>query len=173
MTLANKITVLRIVTIPVFMIALVQGYTAVAQAIFIFSIFSDAIDGTIARARKERTSLGTFLDPMADKLLLAGAFITLTYLKLVPVWVFIAVLARDCLIVMGWALVYILTHNAKIEPRTLGKITASLQMGYVVIKLFPVLSFGELPVLALMMIANCLSAIDYVWLGNKRLGHLH
>ncbi len=172
MTLANKITVLRIIAVPIFMIAMIQGYVRVAQAIFVFSVLSDAVDGIVARIRGERTPLGTFLDPMADKLLLVAAFVTLTYLRQIPVWVFIAVLSRDCLIVMGWSLVYILTQNSKIEPRALGKTTTALQMAFVIGKLFSVSSVFMTGLLALMLAATVLSAIDYVWVGNQRLGHL-
>jgi cardiolipin synthase len=170
MTLANKITVLRIIAIPLFVIALLEGFLPWARWIFILSIFSDALDGTIARLRGERTPLGSFLDPLADKLLLVAAFITFAYLGWIPIWVFIAVLSRDMLIIMGWSIVYILTGNSKIEPRLLGKFTTALQMMVALCKLVPV----PLPlyhwVLHTMIATTILSACDYVWIGNKRLG---
>src|SRR3989338_4153434 len=128
MTLANKITVLRIIAIPIFIIVLLQGHMTWARVIFILSVFSDALDGALARIRGERTPLGSFLDPLADKLLLMATFIAYTYLGWIPVWIFIAVLSRDLLIIMGWAVVYILTGNSKIQPRPLGKLTTALQM---------------------------------------------
>src|SRR6202163_1184064 len=128
MTLANKITVLRIIAIPILIIALLEHQLGWARAIFILSILSDALDGTIARIRGERTPLGSFLDPMADKLLLLGTFIAYTYLGWIPVWIFITVISRDLIIILGWTVVYILTGNSKIEPRLLGKFTTALQM---------------------------------------------
>lgn len=170
MTLANKITVSRIITIPLFVIALTEGQIRMAQALFIYCVLSDALDGALARLRGERTPLGSFLDPMADKLLLVATFITLTALKLIPVWVFITILSRDLIIVLGWTVVYILTHNAKIEPRPMGKLTTTLQMGVVVTQLFS----APLPLyhwtLHIMVAATILSAIEYVWIGNQRLG---
>jgi cardiolipin synthase len=172
MTLANKITVLRIIAIPFFVIALLYHYILSAQILFVVSVFSDALDGTIARVRGERTPLGTFLDPMADKLLLLSAYITLTYLGEFPLWVFVAVLSRDVLILMGWTLVYVLTSNRKIEPRPLGKVTTFLQMILVVGVLFHFTPVYYQALLHLTIAATLISAIDYVWMGNQRLGML-
>jgi cardiolipin synthase len=172
MTLASKITVLRIIAIPLLIIALFEHRLGWARAIFLLSVFSDALDGSIARLRGERTPLGAFLDPLADKLLLVGTYITFSALGIIPLWVFIAVLSRDLLIVLGWAVVYILTGNSKIQPRPLGKITTALQMALVVATLFPVPLFMYHACLYAMIAATILSAGDYVWLGNKRLGAL-
>src|SRR4051812_48500483 len=101
MTLANKITVGRIITVPLFVIALTEGAIHTAQALFLLCMLSDALDGAIARIRGERTPLGTFLDPLADKLLLVAAYITFTALRQIPIWVFITVISRDFLIIMG------------------------------------------------------------------------
>ena len=170
MTLANKITVLRIIAIPVLIIALLQQHLGWARAIFIFSIFSDALDGTLARIRGERTPLGSFLDPLADKLLLVGTFVAYTYLGWIPVWIFIAVLSRDMLIILGWSVVYILTGNSKIQPRALGKITTALQMAVALSKLINIPINVYHAILYAMITATILSALDYVWIGNKRLG---
>ena len=170
MTLANKITVLRIIAIPLFIIALVEGSMTWARIIFLLSVFSDALDGTIARLRKERTPLGTFLDPLADKLLLFSTFVVYTYLSWIPVWVFIIVVSRDLIIILGWTIVYILTGNSKIEPRMLGKITTALQMGVILTKLVVVPPVFYHGLLHTMIAVTILSAIDYVWIGNKRLG---
>jgi len=170
MTLANKITVLRIIAVPFFVIALIEHYTRTAQLLFVLSVFSDALDGAIARLRGERTPLGTFLDPMADKLLLIAAYITLTYLGRLPLWVFVAVLSRDVLILMGWLLVYVLTNNKKIEPRPIGKVTTVLQMAFMMAVLFDIPGNYLRLLLDIMVAATMISALDYVWDGNLRLG---
>jgi cardiolipin synthase len=170
MTLANKITVLRIIAIPIFIIALVEHSMTWARMIFILSIFSDALDGTLARIRGERTPLGSFLDPMADKLLLLGTFIAYTYLSWIPVWIFITVISRDLIIILGWTVVYILTGNSKIEPRLLGKFTTALQMLVALAKMIDVPSPYYHALLHTMIACTILSACDYVWIGNKRLG---
>ncbi len=170
MTLASKITVLRIIAIPFLAIALIEHRVIYAQIIFCLSIFSDALDGAIARLRGERTPLGAFLDPLADKLLLVVSYIIFSYLNWIPLWVFVAVVSRDLLIILGWTVVYILTGNSRIQPRPLGKITTALQMAVAAARLF---SFGG-PVyhtlLCTMVGATLLSAGDYVWIGNQRLG---
>lgn len=172
MTLASKITVLRIMAIPFFVVAILEGHLGWAKIIFVLSVFSDALDGGIARLRGERTPLGAFLDPLADKLLLVVTYVTFSYINWIPLWVFVAVISRDLLIILGWTVVYILTGNKKIEPRPLGKTTTALQMTVAVGRLFslgnPLYSW----LLSAMMAATLLSAADYVWIGNKRLGAL-
>ena len=172
MTLANKITVLRIIAIPFFIIALLERYTLAAQLLFVLSVFSDALDGAIARLRGERTPLGTFLDPMADKLLLLSAYITLTYLGQIPLWVFVSILSRDVLILMGWLLVYLLTNNRKIEPRPFGKVTTFLQMFLIIGLMFHLPEPYYHWLMHLTIAATLISALDYVWIGNQRLGKL-
>lgn len=172
MTLASKITVLRIIAIPFFVVSVLEHHILLAQIIFCLSVFSDALDGAIARLRGERTALGAFLDPLADKLLLVVSFITFSYLNWIPLWVFVAVISRDLLIIMGWTVVYILTSNSKIEPRPLGKVTTALQMGLAMARLFGLADPAYSWLLYAMIGATLLSAADYVWIGNKRLGAL-
>jgi len=170
MTLASKITVLRILAIPFFVVAIMQGQVRAAQIIFSLLVFSDALDGAIARLRGERTPLGAFLDPVADKLLLVVTYVTFSTLGWIPLWVFVAVLSRDLLIILGWTVVYILTTNKKIEPRPLGKATTALQMTFAVARLFNVGNPWYTWLLYAMISATLLSAADYIWIGNKRLG---
>ena len=170
MTLANKITVLRIIAIPIFIIAFLEQHIGWARGIFVVSVLSDALDGALARIRGERTPLGSFLDPLADKLLLVATYIAFTATGVMPVWIFITVLSRDMLIVLGWAVVYILTGNSKIQPRPLGKVTTALQMSVAVVKLFAFPAALYHGLLYAMIAATILSACDYIWIGNKRLG---
>jgi cardiolipin synthase len=172
MTLASKITVLRIIAIPFFAIALIEHHLLIAQIIFCASVFSDALDGAIARLRRERTPLGTFLDPLADKLLLVVAYIVFSYLNWIPLWIFVAVVSRDMIIVLGWTVVYILTGNSKIEPRPLGKLTTVLQMALAIVLLFAIEGALARDLLYAMITATLLSGAEYVWIGNKRLGAL-
>jgi len=107
MTLASKITVVRIMAVPFFAIALLERHLVYGQILFCLSVFSDALDGAIARLRGERTPLGAFLDPLADKLLLVVSYIVFSYLNWIPLWVFVAVVSRDLLIILGRSVVYI------------------------------------------------------------------
>jgi cardiolipin synthase len=128
------------------------------------------LDGLAARMRGERTRLGAFLDPMADKLLLGAVFTTLAYLHQVPMWIFVVIFSRDLLIVLGWSVIYILTGAAAIEPRPLGKTTTGVQMAtaFACIINLPQPIPGAL--LWVTLLVTVASAIDYVIVGEKKLG---
>jgi cardiolipin synthase len=172
MTLANQITIARIVLIPVFVIGLLQRAVVWPLLIFLFSAATDVLDGFIARRRGERTVLGSFLDPVADKLLLVSSFLTLAHLGLVPMWVFVVVFSRDFLILVGWNIIYILTQNARLTPRWPGKSTTFLQMLSVILLLVLPGSASAHAVVWLMVAATAVSTVDYVWVGAKRLSEL-
>jgi phosphatidylserine synthase len=85
MNLPNSITLIRVVLIPFFINLMIYGYYRAALAVFVVACITDALDGMIARLMKSKTDLGAFLDPMADKLLIVSAFVTLVLLKMLPV----------------------------------------------------------------------------------------
>jgi cardiolipin synthase len=172
MTLANKITILRIITVPVFAILLLQEYNIAAAAIFAFSTLTDIVDGAVARGLKQKTVLGGFLDPLADKLLLGAAYVTLAHERLVPMWVFVVVFSRDLLILLGWSVLYILTQSKTLTPRWPGKLTTFAQM---ITALFLILfPLNELRAFFIwpMVILTAVSTLDYVWVGAKKMSEL-
>ena len=174
MTLANRITIFRIALIPVYVILYLEQreYPNLINwtlAVFAFAILTDLLDGLAARMRREKTPLGTFLDPLADKLLLTASFVLFTYRSEIPLWIFVVVFSRDLIIVLGWTIVYILTSSSRIEPRPLGKATTFMQMSASISILFPIPSEITLWVVRIMVLVTVLSAIDYVWLGSRRL----
>ncbi len=141
MNLANKISILRIVLIPFFVASLLyctpttSHLRFVAAIVFGLSVFTDAADGYIARVYAQRTRLGTFLDPIADKLLLVSAFGTLAALDTLPTdlrlpaWLSLIVISRDILIILGISVIYVINEGRlEIQPSWLGKITTFLQM---------------------------------------------
>ena len=98
MNLANKITVVRVFLVPIFMIALYSNTpnsTYIAAAIFIIASFTDALDGYIARSRNLITNFGKFADPLADKILVSAALISLVDLGKIPGWVVVIIIARE------------------------------------------------------------------------------
>src|SRR3990170_4410241 len=101
MNLPNYITLFRVVLIPFFINLMVYGYYREALAVFVVAGGTDALDGMIARLMKAQTELGAFLDPMADKLLIISAFVTLVLLGKLPVWLVIIVVSRDVIIALG------------------------------------------------------------------------
>ncbi len=174
MTLANRITILRIALIPVFAILYLQSsnYPYLKNwtlGLFAFAIFTDLLDGLAARMRDEKTPLGTFLDPLADKLLITSSFVLFAYKGEIALWIFVTVFSRDLIIVLGWTIIYILTSSPLIEPRTLGKTSTFLQMTAAVAILFPVPWEVTHWLIRLMTAITVISAIDYIWAGSKRL----
>lgn len=177
LTLANKLSIGRILLVPVF-IATMLYYTPekdylrlLAIGILLVAIFSDALDGYIARVKGERTKLGTFLDPLADKLLLISAFICLSIVKTLPAqlklapWIVIIVISRDVIIVLGSAIVYMINGKLNISPTRLGKITAALQMLTVLMLLLKLAIFY--PIAYLMILFTLLSGLDYIRIGGR------
>jgi cardiolipin synthase len=171
LTLANKITLLRILLIPAIVIALHFHEMSWFHVLFIFTAFTDLLDGFIARLRGEQTRVGAFLDPMADKLLLTSVYLTLTTLGIIDVWVFVVVFSRDLLIVLGWGIIYILTRAAVIQPRILGKITTAVQMlaafAFTLDFIEPIV---KKTLLGAIVTLTIVSVVDYILVGEKKLG---
>lgn len=118
LTLANQLTILRIMLIPAFVLLVVYGHLGVALLVFGIAGLTDALDGLIARVTGQRTSLGAWLDPMADKLLLVSTFVVLTVPAIpltnhLPLWLTVLVISRDVVIVGVVAIV-----NLAVGPRT-------------------------------------------------------
>ncbi len=134
LNLANRITIGRIILIPFFIAAIIYSRMDMALILFFLAIASDALDGYIARSQNQKTRLGTFLDPLADKMLLVSAFICLSIFKNVPPdlrfppYVPIIVISRDALIVLGSIIIYVLAGDINIKPTWSGKMTTFFQM---------------------------------------------
>ena len=126
--LANWLTVVRIILIPVFVTQLVYRRPTTALVVFLLASLTDTLDGYFARQRGNQTRLGAFLDPMADKLLLTASFITLTYLKVLPFWITAVVISRDVVLILGAALIHISGGTIYPTPTWLGKASTFLQM---------------------------------------------
>lgn len=147
MTTANKVTICRILLIPVF-IWLTLDYIRDSQhgegrewqrwlacGVFALASISDALDGYIARRYKQKTELGTYLDPLADKLLLVSALVLLSVrfkdkspFELLPLWFPVLVISRDLIILGGFILIHIITGHSQARPRLVGKAATVFQM---------------------------------------------
>jgi cardiolipin synthase len=125
---ANRLTLLRILLIPVFAISLLYRQNGAALFIFCLAGISDGLDGFIARTYGQKTKLGTFLDPMADLLLLSTAFIVLAMMDQIPVWLSVIVISRNVIVVMGSAILYIINNHIDISITPLGKATTFFQL---------------------------------------------
>ena len=175
MNLPNYITLLRVVLIPFFIGLMIYGHYAAGIAVFIAACITDALDGLIARLTGQKTELGAFLDPMADKLLIVAAFVTLVLLRMLPIWLVIVVVSRDIILIFGSLAIYLTGHELKARPSIIGKATTVLQLGVVLLSLFlkylgartvfmPVLAWAT----AVFTIA---SGVQYVYQGTKIVGH--
>ncbi|MEW6557641.1 MAG: CDP-alcohol phosphatidyltransferase family protein [Elusimicrobiota bacterium] len=169
LTLPNKLTVARIIAVPIFVISIISKNTKLAVVIFVFCIVTDFLDGLIARKLGQRTPLGAFLDPFADKFLLMSAFITFAALKEIPVWIPIVVLTKDIIISLGWFLRYQLTGNSVIAPTLPGKISTILEMCVI---FFILVNISDKILTAstyLMLICIIVSTFNYIFAGIKEI----
>ena len=124
----NILTVLRILVIPLFVIFLIRKMHGHALLVFIFAGVTDGLDGLIARLLNQRSELGALLDPIADKLLLTAAYISLGILKTIPGWLAVVVISRDVLIVIGIAVLKFANIPFAIRPTRISKWTTAFQL---------------------------------------------
>jgi cardiolipin synthase (CMP-forming) len=128
LTIPNIITMVRILATPLFIISLMQESYGRALGIFILAGFSDLADGLIARNWHQKSPLGAFLDPLADKLLLASSFLTLGIWHKIPAWLVVTVISRDFVIMGGILILKLFDVKVKIQPSLASKWTTSLQI---------------------------------------------
>jgi cardiolipin synthase len=114
---------------------MIYGYYGTALAVFVVAGVTDALDGMIARITKQKTELGAFLDPLADKLLIISAFVTLALLRMLPVWLVVIVVSRDVILVLGGLVLYFMGHQFQSRPSIFGKATTVLQLLVVTLSL--------------------------------------
>jgi cardiolipin synthase len=141
--LPNIITVIRILLVPLFVIYLQKHLFLQALIAFTVAAISDGLDGLIARYLNQRTTLGAYLDPIADKMLMASAFVTLTILEIFPFWLTVIVLSRDILIMTGIIICTIADIKVEIRPSLISKWTTVAQLVTVfIVLLYQVISPG-------------------------------
>lgn len=128
MNIPNFLSLLRIILVPVFVIFLIQSEYDKALITFMVAGLTDALDGTLARLLKCQTTLGAYLDPIADKLLLVTSFVTLAVLGIIPGWLAVMVISRDFIILLGIAILTLMSVTYEIKPAIVGKITTALQI---------------------------------------------
>ncbi len=171
MNLPNLLTILRILFIPVLVNCLVYGYYAYGLLIFLLAGLTDSLDGIIARTANQRTPLGTYLDPMADKLLLNACFVTLSVLHLIPGWIAITVVSRDLILIVGTLILHLTQISFNITPTWLGKSTTVIQLFYIIMVLFWVIFQKDMSILApflfLTAAVTILSGLHYILRGIR------
>ncbi len=128
MTIPNAITILRILLVPPFVIVLLRGQYGGALGIFALAAISDAVDGYIARRYLQKSRIGAFLDPLADKLLAGTAFILLALRHIIPDWLAVIVVSREFVILFGLFLLTVVHAPIQIAPSRMGKLNTAFQL---------------------------------------------
>ncbi len=125
LTAANQLTLVRLMLVPCLVILVVYGFHGWALIVFVLAGITDVLDGMIARRAGQRTKLGAWLDPMADKLLLVSMFLVLTapldMANRLPIWLTVLVISRDILIVLTVAVINLAIERRVFYPSRLGK----------------------------------------------------
>jgi cardiolipin synthase len=129
LNLPNFLTLIRILTIPFFLVYLSYHRYGEALIIFIIGGVTDFLDGLAARLMNQQTALGAYLDPIADKLLVITSFIMLGLIDGIPEWLAVVVVSRDVLILIGYGIIYLLVEERPpMKPSMIGKWSTLLQL---------------------------------------------
>jgi CDP-diacylglycerol--glycerol-3-phosphate 3-phosphatidyltransferase len=181
MTTANKVTILRILLIPFFVVEVLY-YTKTGNEInrllgmcsFAAAAILDGVDGYIARRYNQRSELGAILDPLADKLLLVSGIVLLSfdhmpYLQSIPLWLTGTIIGRDILLLAGLIVIQMMVGKVSVRPRIVGKIATVLQM---IVVLWILLKWGGKWLTCWTLSAGICTGISgllYVWDGTRQL----
>lgn len=175
-TIPNLLSILRMGLIPLFIIAVIDGNIGRALILFVVAGVTDALDGFIARFFNQQSLLGTYLDPVADKLLLMSAYVALSIPTLnhgapIPLWVTVLVLARDILLVTVALVLYLAAGVRKFPPTILSKVTTAVQVVTVLLVLasgvWKGLDAAATGALYLVAVLTLASGLDYVLRSNR------
>lgn len=180
-TIPNGITLLRLVLVPLFALATVENNYLLAAVFFGLAGLSDALDGALARWLKARSLLGSYLDPIADKLLLVTAYIVLTWpgegMVRIPKWLTVMALSRDLLIVLVALVLYLGAGVREFRPSVLGKATTVvhiLTVGAVIAaNLWPIKASWLSLLFYVALVLTVLSGLDYLRRAAAQVEKLH
>ena len=171
--LPNAISLLRIALVAPILMMILEGSFGWALALFWLAGFSDGVDGYLAKRFDWHTRLGALLDPVADKLLVAGIFMTLAYTQHIPVWLAAIVILRDVIIVTGAIAYNFIVGPVQGEPTRISKLNTALQLLFLLFVLSRA-GFGwpdEIAITVLgasILVTVVISGIDYVWSWSRR-----
>lgn len=180
--IANGLTAARVLLVPYFAYLLISGRGKAALLVFAVCGATDALDGLLARCLRQRTLVGALLDPIADKLLMATAFVVLSYVHIVPLRLAVMVISRDIFILVGSFLYLLLLDSSDIRPTVLSKANTAVQILTVIyflaVAAFPAeakalgtgtRSLPERGVTLICAITTVASGLQYLYLGIRKL----
>ncbi len=128
LTVPNQLTFLRLGFLPFFIITILYGKYPLALAVLIIAALTDGLDGLLARSLNQKTSLGAYLDPIADKLLLSSSFVVLALNRKISWWLATLVLSRDVLLLTSAAVILVVSGYRPFPPSIYGKLTTAVQI---------------------------------------------
>lgn len=173
-TVPNQLTILRMASAPLLVVLVLSREFVWALVVYVVAGLTDLLDGLIARLGHQRTTLGAFLDPIADKVLLSSTFVVLTWASdlhaRIPAWLTVTTLSRDAIIVISVAVVNLTLGSRVFYPSLLGKLTTVCQVvtaGVVLLLNALTDQFPLLPSLFQLTLAiTVASAFHYVYLAS-------
>jgi cardiolipin synthase len=173
-TAPNLLTLMRICLTPFLVAAILEDRFALSFVLFLIAGLTDALDGGLARILKQRTMLGQYLDPVADKLLLSTLFVVLTYQRLIPAWVTALVFGRDLGILVVAAILYTVMGRREFSPSIFGKANTVAQVCALAAVLLARLTTAQwvmevcTAALDATMVLTAISGLHYAWLLTRR-----
>ena len=171
MNLPNILTLIRILLIPLFVILIINKSFGWALIVFAIAGITDGIDGLIARITHQRTELGAYLDPIADKLLLSAGFVTLAIIEFLPSWLAVIVVTRDVIILLGIVVMILTNYPPQIQPSLVSKVTTFFQISTILLVL--TVEYGSffryLSTIAIYgtTLFTILSGSHYIYIGTR------
>jgi cardiolipin synthase (CMP-forming) len=171
----NLLTLMRLFIIPFLVIEILDGHYRISFALFMLAGISDALDGLLARMLSQKTTLGQYLDPIADKLLLSTLFVVLTHVGMIPQYVTVLVFSRDVGILLISTLLFVTSALRDFRPSLFGKLNTLVQIVALIAvlceKIFVSANLAKLSDLLVRAIAVLapLSAAQYAWIIFRRM----
>lgn len=172
----NLLTLLRICLAPFLVAAILDNHYALSFGLFVAAGLTDILDGTVARMLKQRTMLGQYLDPVADKLLLSTLFLVLMHKSLIPAQVTVLVFGRDVGILVVAAILYAAVGRREFQPSIFGKANTLAQVTAVAVVLLHQLTAAPWVVvlrtvtLDVTIVLTVVSGLHYAWVAARRVG---
>jgi cardiolipin synthase (CMP-forming) len=173
-TAPNLLTLLRICLAPFLVAAILDGHYALSFVLFVVAGLTDALDGALARLLKQRSMLGQYLDPVADKLLLSTLFVVLTHQGMIPARVTVMVFGRDLGILVVSAILYAAVGRREFQPSIFGKANTAVQVAAVAAVLLQQLTAARWVeivsqgTLGATMVLTVVSGLHYAWVVSRR-----
>ncbi len=168
----NLISIFRILLVFPIVYLLYRQQLAFALVLFVIAGVSDGVDGYLAKRNGWISTLGTFLDPLADKTLLISSYLVLGWVGLLPVWLVATVILRDIIIVIGSLGYFVLIGRVDMAPSIISKINTGVQIALVaavlLISLISGLETIITPLVYIVFTTTVLSGINYIWVWSKK-----